>query len=591
MIGEEGQSVIEVLVSVFVIALIAVGILGLSVLTTRLLVEAERQVAALAIVNEYKEFIESLPYNDVGFVSPGAGEPAGVIAGYVETVVRNNQTYQLTMAIQYVDDPLTAETNDYKKVELLVEWPAASGAVRDTQVVTYISEKGEPKSCVSCPDSRSCDATTGICNPPVSVPPSPSGLPCTPGLLCDNGTLCPLAGLCPDAGTAIPLVDPQGDACMPGGMCASGALCPLSGVCPTASCPDWTCPAQNVCFSGFCYQEDWYDITFPSDDNTGPADSSPMVCKQDRCETSLDCPAGCQSSCQYIDSESFTGCGRWQVVRQCQTTWVPNCRAATAGGAVSSCRGGYNPGGNCPGLEECNPVSCPPPDPDIDPNRSWCANGKECNLTSSNDACDGDEDCASGEMCGASGACRTICADNAECSYYWGGWTQGCSVEVVAEGPAGCSEIGGSCTGSPGSCVFDGAPAQLTVNIDNVGPAEVLEGNFPDTTAVAFRVSLSQVVVDTLTVRVELQDGGAWLADNDYTGSNVTLTFNPGGPQSQVVPAEVIGDNIAEADEDFAAVVVRAISNAHDVQIGRATATVVIINDDLVSSPSPSPSP
>lgn len=587
---EAGQSVIEILVAVFIIALIALGILGLSILTTRLLVGAERHVTALAIVNEYKEFIESLPYGDVGFVSPGVGEPAGVIAGSVETVVRNDQTYQLTVAIQYVDDPLTAEADDYKKVDLRVEWTTASGATRDAQVVTYLSEKSEPKSCVSCPDGRSCDVTTGVCDPPASPEPSPSGDPCAPGSLCGNGTLCTLAGRCSDDGTPVPLTDPQGEACVLGGTCTNGALCPLSGVCPTASCPDWTCPAGNTCFAGFCYEQDWYNLTFSPYDQSGPADTSPMLCKEDQCETSLDCPGNCQSDCQYINSGTFSGCGRWRVVRQCQTTWVPQCRAATAGGAVGACRGGYDPGGNCSGLE-CQPEACLV--------SGECANGQECESTSSNSACGDDTDCPVGEMCAPSGSCRTICADDASCNYYWGGWTKGCVVEVVVEGPAGCSEVDGSCVGSTGSCTFDGTPTVITVNIDNVDPGDygtvladpiqITEQNVPTTTEVAFRVTLSDDVVDTLTVRVELQDGTASKTGEDYTGNDTTLTFEPGEALSQVVLAQVVGDSAVEPKEDFAAVIVQAVSQAHDVQVSDSSATVNILNDDAAPSSSPTP--
>jgi len=580
--------VVGVLVAVLVVGWLTVGILSMSMLTTRLLVGGERAVVALAIVNERKEFIESLPYGDVGYVSPGAGEPQGVIDGNIEALTRNNQTYQLNTSIQYVDDPLTTETDDYKKVELRVEWTTAAGAGRDVQVVTYLAEKGEPRSCASCPDSRGCDATTGICDPlPPPYPPG-AGTPCTPGLLCDNGELCPLTGFCP-SGVAMPSVPVEGEACVPGRLCNNGALCPLSGVCPTASCPDWTCPSQSTCFNGFCYQKDWYDLTFPSYDNSGPADNSPMTCEQNQCETSLDCPTNCQSSCQYINSETFMGCGRWRVVRQCQLTWVPSCRAAQAGGASSSCRGGYGAGGSCSDLE-CDPVPCPQPNLLVDPNRSWCVNGQECNISSSNTACSADSGCPSGELCAPTGSCRTICPSNAACSYYWGGWTRGCSVEVLAEGPAGCSVVGGNCRGPAGSCAVASSLATVVVDTANVDPLDydlvladpvgVGEGDFPNRTTVAFKISLSQAVVDTLTARVELQDREATQAGGDYAGAGITLTFNPGEPQSQIVLAEIVGDNDAEIDESFAAVVVRAVSNAHEVQIGQAAATVLIKNDD-----------
>ena len=778
MNNNRGQSFIEVLVAVFVIALLTVGIMGVAVLSQRMLVNSERSVMALGIINERKELIQSLVYDDVVI------DPAGPISSVAEAVVRNDQTYTLTTNIELIDDPLTAAADDYKKVEIVVEWTAPSGAVRDSSVVTYIMGHDSPEVCTSC-ETGSCDLTTGVCDSPaaasdvqfedtfteasntelslhtpdvagsgwtqiievgttatlqvtgsvgylekglcsnsegalyqtddemsmgdydvsvvqingdtwddfnflaaraqdannmyalkwnennfgfyspgiykrqggawtrlgyidgvsvadgsrvtlrvqgdvismlddevevVSVTDSTfsspgwagvgmgavitgtddcssqqlddftvsfiSGGSCTPGLLCPNGALCPLTRVCP-GDTTIPLYVPDdGPLCRMGEICSSGALCPLSGICPTRSCPDGACPSGNACFSGFCYPWEWYNLTFEPADPGNPADSVAMECKGDVCSDTFDCQGNCQSDCQYIESDGFMGCGRWQVVKECRRTWIPDCREAVGGGAVESCRGGYDEFGNCVDLE-CLPVACP-----AGGARSWCANGEECGLTSSNDVCISDNQCPAGEMCDAGlGQCRTICSDKAECSSYWGGWAKGCSSKAIVAGPSDCVNGGGSCSGPAGDCAAESLLSLVTVEIENVNPGdysevlanpvEVLEGDSPDLTEVAFRVILSGPILDTVAVRVDSQDGLATGADGDYSGSGVTLTFEPGGSLEQTAVFNVVGDDVPERDENFSAVITKARSIYHEVAGVGETAEVVIVNDDI----------
>lgn len=580
--GHRGQSLVEVLVAAFVIALLTVGVMSLVVLSQRMLLGSERHVVALNIINERRELVKSLSYNDVVI------DPAGSIPSAVEDVVRNDQTYTLTTNIEIIDDPLTADVEDYKKVEIVVEWTAPSGVVRDSSVVTYVTSRDNPEVCTSC-ETGLCDLTTGVCDSPVG-PPAGGGEPCTPGLLCSNGALCPLTRVCPDD-TTIPSVPNDSKLCRLGQVCSSGALCPLSGVCPQRSCPDGTCPPGNACFSGFCYSWEWYSLTLESVDQGNPADSVAMECASDVCSNTTDCPGNCQSDCQFIESDGFTGCGRWQVIRECGRTWIPDCREAVGGGAFASCRGGYDGGGGCADLE-CVPVACPAPDPLVDPDRSWCLNGEECNLTSSNAACLSDGDCSVGEVCdGVSGTCRTICPDKAECSSYWGGWAKGCRVSAVVAGGGGCNNAAGVCQGAGGNCATEYSLSLVTVKIENVdpndysvvlaNPVEVLEGATGELTEVAWQVTLTGPIVDIVTVRVDLQDGLATEAGSDYSGPGVTLTFEPDGPLSQVVTADVVGDDMAEIDENFSAVITKARSIAHEVAGLGEAAEVMIVNDDI----------
>ena len=163
-------------------------------------------------------------------------------------------------------------------------------------------------------------------------------------------------------------------------------------------------------------------------------------------------------------------------------------------------------------------------------------------------------------------------------------------MEVVAEGPAGCSVVGSSCQGPAGDCSFADPLTSITVRVDNVDPADygavlanplgVGEGNQGETTEVAFRVAVAGVLLDTLTVRLEFRDGEAIRADGDYSGTDVTLTFEPGDVASQVVLANVIGDDMVESNESFRVTLAGSWSNAHDEQVDQAETVVVINNDD-----------
>jgi hypothetical protein len=739
-------------------------------------------VVALSIINERKELVKSLTYDDVAI------NPVGPIPSVVEDVVRNNQTYTLTFNIEIINDPLTVAIEDYKKVEIIVEWLTPSGGSRDSSVVTYITDREKPKVCTSC-ESGDCDLMTGICvipdapsdiivadtfteladtelslhNPEIgsgwtriigtgtlqvkavvgelrklecaenegvlyqsndemsaadysvsvgqvlgnsdagynilavriqdannmyalkwnskNVVSDPgiykrqdgvwtrligidgigvtdgsvvmlkvegytismlddsaevvsvydstfispgrigvgmgsvitagdycssqmlddlnvsriSGESCVPGLLCSNGSICPLTKEC-TSNTTIPAIQGNERSCRLGEVCSSGALCSLSGVCPTQSCLDDTCPAGNACFTGFCYSWGWYDLTFDDDDQANPADVDAWECKNDVCDDVADCPSNCQSDCQFIDSAGFSGCGRWEVISECRRTWIPECRNVAEGGAVGSCRGGYNTVGVCEDIESL-PVPCPAGAP-----RSWCANGEECGLTSSDALCVSDSQCPVGEMCDTgSGKCRTICPNGSGDSSYWGGWAKGCSSKAIVAGASDCSNVGGICQGPVGDCAVEGALASVTASIVNVDPSnhsislsnpiEVTEGAVSETTDVAFRITLTGTVLDTIMLRVDPNDGSAVQTDDDYRALTEVLTFEPGGSLDQVVTYSVLGDNESEVDEDFSVRLEAIRSVSQPVVLLGSEAGVVILNDDTPSSPSSSPSP
>jgi hypothetical protein len=113
-------------------------------------------------------------------------------------------------------------------------------------------------------------------------------------------------------------------------------------------------------------------------------------------------------------------------------------------------------------------------------------------------------------------------------------------------------------------------PAELSVS-DNA----VYEGQAGATT-LWFRVNVSPVSADAITVAYKVLDGSASCADHDYQDCRGTLTI-PAGASSVDIPVTVNGDKNWEADETLTLV----LSDATNAQIVRGAAVGTILNDDV----------
>ncbi len=98
---EEGFTIIEILITAFVIGTVVTGLFGLFVLSLRTSAESERRIVGVALANEKMELVRNLPYVNVGTLG---GVPAGSILQQ-ENIVRNGVTYFVKTGISYVDDP------------------------------------------------------------------------------------------------------------------------------------------------------------------------------------------------------------------------------------------------------------------------------------------------------------------------------------------------------------------------------------------------------------------------------------------------------------------------------------------------------
>lgn len=147
MSSRQGFTILEVLITIFIIGTVVTGVFGLFVLNIRTNREGERRVVALALANERAEMIRNLPYDDVG---TEGGIPPGAIKQQ-ETVVRDGLTYTVKTDIRYVDDPFdklitgsppdTLNT-DYKQARVEASWVAAGGSTRTTYLLLQITPPG-----------------------------------------------------------------------------------------------------------------------------------------------------------------------------------------------------------------------------------------------------------------------------------------------------------------------------------------------------------------------------------------------------------------------------------------------------------------
>ena len=104
----------------------------------------------------------------------------------------------------------------------------------------------------------------------------------------------------------------------------------------------------------------------------------------------------------------------------------------------------------------------------------------------------------------------------------------------------------------------------------------ILEGDNGNTTAL-FTVTLLNEITSTVTVDYETVAETAE-ADVDYVTTSGTLTFLPGGDNTQTISVEIIGDTMGEVDETFRV----NLTNANGAVIAHGAGVGIIDNDDLI---------
>lgn len=102
---QSGFTLLEVLITIFIIGTVVAGMFGLFLMTLRGAQAGERRIVAVALANERMEMIRNLPYVSVGTIG---GAPSGAIS-QEETITRNAQSYAVRTDIRYVDDDYDGE--------------------------------------------------------------------------------------------------------------------------------------------------------------------------------------------------------------------------------------------------------------------------------------------------------------------------------------------------------------------------------------------------------------------------------------------------------------------------------------------------
>ncbi len=140
-----GFSLLETIMSIFIISLLVIGTLSLFNFTLRVVSGNKAEIGAITLAEEKMEIIRNLSYDEVGTFG---GIPAGNIPQN-ETIVLNNVTYNINTQIIYIDDPFDGIlgvnpeellATDYKKVRIEISWVDQYGT-KKLVMVSNVSPK------------------------------------------------------------------------------------------------------------------------------------------------------------------------------------------------------------------------------------------------------------------------------------------------------------------------------------------------------------------------------------------------------------------------------------------------------------------
>jgi prepilin-type N-terminal cleavage/methylation domain-containing protein len=144
--NNSGFSLIEVMVTIFILAISLLAIFSLYDLSLKVAWENKTKTIATNLANQKIEMLRNLPYDNVGTVG---GIPSGEIL-QTEQIILNNISFTVESTVIYIDDPFDGKlgqddeetlANDYKKVQITVSWTPKLG---EGQLIFYtdISPQG-----------------------------------------------------------------------------------------------------------------------------------------------------------------------------------------------------------------------------------------------------------------------------------------------------------------------------------------------------------------------------------------------------------------------------------------------------------------
>ena len=132
--NRRGVTLIETIISVFILALVAFSLYRALLILINILSESELQIAATTISNEQMEIVRNMSYAKVGIAG---GIPDGVIP-QTKTIIKNDRRFRATFEVRNIDDPFDG----------LIEGTPADLAPADYKLVVI------EIFCVSCGNDR-----------------------------------------------------------------------------------------------------------------------------------------------------------------------------------------------------------------------------------------------------------------------------------------------------------------------------------------------------------------------------------------------------------------------------------------------------
>lgn len=157
--SSRGVTLIDTVVGSALVLVAFVGIAGVFQLSIDVVTNNRARAGAIALANEWMEYVRSLEFDDVGTMG---GIPAGVVP-QEETVTLNGIPYTRRTTIQFVDDPYdglgAADTFptaapvfvDYKAVRVAISWQSRQG-----ERTVYFVTRVEPQNGIEVACTSSC---------------------------------------------------------------------------------------------------------------------------------------------------------------------------------------------------------------------------------------------------------------------------------------------------------------------------------------------------------------------------------------------------------------------------------------------------
>ncbi len=155
----QGVTLIDTVIGSALVLVAFVGIAGVFQLSIDVVGNSRARAGAIALANEWMEYVRSLKFDDVGTIG---GIPAGVVP-QSEAVSLNGISYTRRTTIQFVDDPydgIGAADNyptgapvfvDYKAVRVAISWQSRAG-----ERTVYFVTRVEPQNGIEVACTSSC---------------------------------------------------------------------------------------------------------------------------------------------------------------------------------------------------------------------------------------------------------------------------------------------------------------------------------------------------------------------------------------------------------------------------------------------------